>query len=249
MILWQPNLELFKAAYTMKKIESAQNPTFKMLKSLTSSKGIKKEGLFLAAGQHILKEVEQSGLDFKKIHFQETTNPDYLLSNDLFQEISNLNSKEPIYLLKSKKLPLADLSIKPEGIEVLLPVGDPKNLGALIRTCLAFSVKKIILLQEAANPFLPDVVKSSSGTILNAPLYSGPSIKNLNASDIYSLDKTGTPIKECGLQEKPLRLLLGEEGGHIPPSLSKNFLSIPISDNVESLNVNSCLSIALYELS
>ncbi|MGH1467516.1 MAG: TrmH family RNA methyltransferase [Bdellovibrionales bacterium] len=233
----------------MKKIESAQNPTFKMLKSLTSSKGIKKEGLFLAAGQHILKEVEQSGLNFKKIHFQESTSPDYLLSKDLFQEISNLNSQEPICLLTTKDIPKVNLSTEPEGVEVLLPVGDPKNLGALIRTCQAFSVKKIILLQESANPFLPDVIKSSSGAILTAPLYLGPSIKDLDDPKIYSLDKTGAPIKECGLQGKSIRLLLGEEGGHIPQSLSKNFLSIPISNNVESLNVNSCLSIALYELS
>lgn len=232
----------------MKKIESAQNPTFKMLKSLSTSKGIKKEQRFLAAGQHLLKEVEKSDLSFESIHSSEETNPDYLLSKELFNELSSLNSQEPIYLLKTPELPKINLSEKPAGIEVILPVGDPKNLGALIRTCLAFSVKKIILLEETANPFLPDAVKASSGAVLKAPLFIGPSIKDLSDTEIYSLDKKGSPIKESSLHGKTLRLLLGEEGGHLPQSLSKNFISIPISADVESLNVNSCLSIALYEL-
>ncbi len=249
MILWQLNLIILKAVKSMKIINSAQNPTFKILKSLKTSKGIKKEKLFLAAGQYVIHEVKQSGTNFKSIHFLKKENPDYLLNKELFQELSTLNSKLPIYLLKTPKLKLFDFKKEPKGIEVILPIGDPKNLGALIRTCLAFSVKKIILLKEASSPFLQDVIKASSGSILKAPLFLGPSIKDLTHENFYSLDKSGVSIKTCDLKGKSLRLLLGEEGGHIPKELSKNFLSIPISSHVESLNVNSCLSIALYELS
>lgn len=252
MILWQPNLEMLTkktpVVQTMKIIESAQNPTFKMLKSLTTSKGIKKEKSFLVAGQHLLTEVEAAKLNFKSIHYSTDLEPDYLLSKSLFNEISSLKTTDPIYLLNTPNLPEIDLSSPAEGLEVILPVGDPKNLGALIRTCLAFSVKRIILLQESASPFLPDAVKASSGAILKAPLFKGPSINDLPNSGIYSLDVKGTPIKDSGLHGKHLRLLLGEEGGHIPKGLAENFLSIPISSDVESLNVNSCLSIALYEL-
>lgn len=232
----------------MKIIESAQNQTFKMLKSLSGSKGIKKEQKFLVCGQHLLTEVEKSGLAFESVHFLKSSNPDYLVSKDLFNEIIPIKTELPLYILKTKNLPEADLKTPPNKIEVLLPVGDPKNLGALIRTCLAFSVEKIILLEEAANPYLPDCVKSSAGAVLKAPLYQGPSIKKIEDPNLYSLDKNGTPIQDSDLKGKPLRLLLGEEGGHIPKELSKNFLSIPISDEVESLNVNSCLSIALFAL-
>ncbi len=233
----------------MKIIKSAQNPIFKMLKSLMTSKGIKKEKLFLATGQHITHEVKELGINFKSIHFLEKEDPDYLLNKELFEQLSTLNLKLPIYLLKAPKLKSFNFNKEPKGIEVILPVGDPKNLGALIRTCLAFSVKKIILLKEASNPFLQDVIRTSSGSVLKAPLFLGPSIKALNSENFYSLDKSGVSIKTCGLKGKNLRLLLGEEGGHIPKEFLKNSLSIPISSHVESLNVNSCLSIALYELS
>lgn len=233
----------------MKEINSSTNPTFKLFKSLMNSKGIKKEGLCLASGQHILNEVTHLKLDHKIIHFEESENPDYLLPKELFNELTPIKTKEPIFLLSTPKLTTEDFKEKPTGIEVLIPAGDPKNLGALIRTCLAFDVKKIILLEEAANPFLPDSIKSSSGTVFKAPLCKGPSLKDLSIKELYTLDAKGTPIKEANLSETPLRLLIGEEGGGLNDQLKSKSLSIPISSKVESLNVNSCLSIALYELS
>ncbi len=232
----------------MKTIESSSNQTFKMLKSLSTSKGIKKESKFIVCGQHLLKEVERSGVDFESIHFDEETQPDYLLGKKLFNEVSPIKTEKPLYILKTRPLKAFDFSKAPEGLEVLIPVGDPKNLGALIRTSLAFEVRKIILLEESANPFLPEVVKSSSGAVIKAPLFKGPSIERIVDQSVYSLDKNGTPIDEIDFDKKGLRLLIGEEGGRLPENLKKNLISIPISNQVESLNVNSCLSIALYEI-
>lgn len=231
----------------MKEITSPTNPTFKMFKSLTASKGIKKEGLCLASGQHILKEIEKLKLDYKSIHFEESKDPDYLLPKDLFNALTPLKSLEPIFLVPTPELPIEGFKNAPQGLEVLLPAGDPKNIGALIRTCLAFDVTKIILLEEASNPFLPEAIKASSGNVFKAPLFKGPTLKNLNIENLYALDAKGAPIKEAKLSKKPLRLLIGEEGGFASELKTKS-LSIPISDKVESLNVNSCLSIALYEL-
>jgi tRNA G18 (ribose-2'-O)-methylase SpoU len=171
------------------------------------------------------------------------------LPKELFNELTNIKTKDPILLVSTPKLPVEDFKTNPKGIEVLLPAGDPKNLGALIRTCLAFDVKKIVLLEEAANPFLPDSIKASSGNVFKAPLFKGPSIKDLQIENVYTLDVEGTPIREAQLSKRPLRLLIGEEGGHLSKELKSKSLSIPISSKVESLNVNSCLSIALYELS
>lgn len=232
----------------MKEISSKTNPVFKMMKSLMTSKGIKKENLCLVSGQHALKETEKLNSDFKTIHFKADKNPDYLLTKELFDELTPLKTSDFIYMVSTPNVPDMDWSATPTGVEVLLPVGDPKNLGALIRTCMAFDVSKIILLAEAANPFLPEVIKTSSGHILDAPLFKGPDLKSLKIKNIYSLDKYGEPIESSDLKGKPFRLLLGEEGGHLTNDMKSRSLSIKISDSVESLNVNSCLSIALYAL-
>jgi len=232
----------------MKEISSKTNPIFKMMKSLTASKGIKKEGLCLVSGQHALTEVSRLRQDFKTIHYKADENPDYLLTKELFDELTPLKTDKYIYMVPTPETPVMDWATPPAGIEVLLPVGDPKNLGALIRTCLAFDVSKIILLSESANPFLPEVIKTSSGHVFDAPLFKGSSIKDLDLTEVYALDKSGTPIEDSNLRGESFRLLLGEEGGHLTSEMKSKSLSIKISDKVESLNVNSCLSVALYHL-
>lgn len=230
----------------MKKIESQKNEHFKKLKSLLTSKGIKKEGLCLVSGKYILPELETH--KGQSLHHLESYEPDVLLSKDLFNELSPLKTSEPLWVMPTPQMEKANLESAPQGLEVLLPVGDPKNLGALIRTCLAFEVQKIILLEESAHPFLPQSIKASAGSVFKAPLFKGPSVQDLKGTCLYSLDKEGNPLKKMGLQNRNIRLLLGEEGG-LPAGLEAQKISIPISDQVESLNVNSCLSIVLYELS
>ncbi len=222
-------------------IESSDNKTFKMLKSLLSSKGIKKESKCIVSGVKITPE-----LDGESIYYQ--NEPDILLSKALFKELDIHGTNAPILLKNTFNIPNFIESQEPEGIEVLIPAGDPKNLGALIRTSLAFNASKIILLKEAASPFLPEVIKTSAGAVFKSPLFNGPSLKDLKASSfLYTLDRQGEPL--ASFKANNLRLLLGEEGGNIPPHLLKNSLSIQISSKVESLNVNSALSIALYTIS
>lgn len=241
-------IAILKKEPLVKKIESSQNKQFKKWKSLLQSKGIKKEGLCLVFGKNIISEILSKSPEAKSVHFDPEIQPDFLLSKELYKELSLFKSDGPFLVCPTPKLPTEDLKSPPKGIEVLLPAGDPRNLGALIRTSLAFGSSKIILLKEAANAFLPESIKASAGAVFSAPLFEGPSINDLSASDIYTLDKSGQPLKESGLQKKSLRLLIGEEGG-LPKNLKNSKISIPISDKVESLNVNSCLSIALYELS
>jgi len=220
-------------------IESKDNKTFKLLKSLLTSKGIKKEKKCLVSGSKITPELKGESVFYEGM-------PDILISKALYKELDIHGTKTYLLLKDLPEIKNIDLEESPRGIEVLIPAGDPKNLGALIRTSLAFSASKVILLEESAHPFLPDAIKTSSGAVFKAPLFKGPSISSLKASSfLFTLDGNGRPLASC--KEKNLRLLIGEEGGNIPQGLLENSLSINISKEVESLNVNSALSIALYQ--
>ena len=222
----------------MLKIKSSENKNYKHFKSLLNSKGVKKAGECLVMGKNLVKELGSS--KSKTIHFDEEQNPDYLLSKDLFKELTIIKTKDPILLLPFTEPAKYE---KTEAFEVFLPVGDPKNLGALIRTCLAFGVHKITLLKEAAQPFLPEAIRSSSGAVFKASLFNGPSLKDLDMENIWVLDKAGKNLYNWQ-PKKNTKLLLGEEGGHLSKDQLKNSLSIPIS-KVDSLNVNAALSAAL----
>ncbi len=237
-------------------IESTQNDTFKKLFSLTSSKGLKEEGLFLLSGEKLIREfLKNPNL---KIAYEipaprhsplvkETSILEF--STSLFDQIDVLGTHFNILVLEQPPVPAltaADMaSYKPKGIEVVAPIGDPGNLGALIRSCEAFSVPRVILSREAAHPFLPKSVKASAGSVLRVPLARGPSLAEFPPACI-ALDMKGTPVDDFEWPHNGL-LLLGEEGPGLNAAQFPVRICIPTS-GVESLNVVVAASIALSRI-
>ena len=223
------------------KIASPDNKTFKCFKSLLTSKGLKKKGHALVMGDGLTKELKLKQPKVKSIHYDSDLKPDYLLSKELFQSLFIIKTNSPILIapFNSPK----NYEHKKRSFDVFLPIGNPKNLGALIRTSVAFKVDRIILLEESAHPFLPDCIRSSSGAVFKAPLFKGPCLKDLEVDSLWTLDKRGKSLYDW----KPdvinsVKLLLGEEGGHLGEKHLDQSISIPISGEIESLNVNSALS-------
>ena len=132
--------------------------------------------------------------------------------------------------------------------ELLCALGDPSNLGAVIRSAAAFGFKKIVLLQEAANVFLPKVTKASSGCNMLLNFEYGPSILELEGTEhLAALDMAGAELRTV-IGNKPRRWLLGQEGLGIPNALTCEKVAIPIANTVESLNAAVSASILMYQI-
>ncbi len=236
-------------------IESAHNETYRKLLGLTTSKGLKEEGLFLLSGEKLIREfLEKPHLDI----VYELLLPDQkpltnakqiILASALFSAIDVLGTYSSILVLKQPSLPAltaGDMqAYRPQGIEVVAPVGDPGNLGALIRSCEAFGVPLVILAKEAANPFLPKSVKASAGSVLRVPMAKGPALAAF-PHDCIALDTQGIPIDEFKWPQNGL-LLLGEEGPGFSLRKFATRICIP-TQGVESLNVVVAASIALSRI-
>jgi RNA methyltransferase, TrmH family len=237
-------------------IESPQNETFKLLLSLTSSKGLKEEGLFLLSGEKLIREflknpnlkiVYEIAAPHQKPLVLETTLIE--LAAPLFAQIDVLGTHFTILVLEQPPVPTltaADMAAyAPKGIEVVAPIGDPGNLGALIRSCEAFAVPRVILSREAAHPFLPKTVKASAGSVLRLPLARGPALTEFPPSCI-ALDVNGISIDAFSWPQQGL-LLLGEEGPGLNTTKFPVRVRIPTT-GVESLNVVVAASIALSRI-
>lgn len=220
-------------------ISSASNDNFKRWKSLLDRKGLKKHGQFLLFGEKVVAEAKKNHADLVLESLSQET-----LSKELFDELDIFGTKSEILVCRQPELPSWDESHK--GKTLLLPLGDPSNLGALIRTACAFEIDQIVLLEEAAHPFLPRSVRSASGSLLSAPLLRGPSIKDLKAENIYALDLSGEAIHKISWPED-VTLLVGEEGPGLP-DLNFKRVTIPQNSKVESLNAMAAATIALYKL-
>ncbi len=238
------------------KISSPQNDNFKFWKELKSARSIRESQHFFLMGEKIITEF----LSWPRQHparqgfeiVAEVTNEaqshstpqeikKFTLPPSLFKELDVIGTGYNLLLLKYAQFPKADLSITPQGLEIISPLGDPGNMGALIRSALAFGVKKMILTKETCHPFHPRALKASAGASLQMSfLQSNDSFLNLPIQPYdYFLDQNGKDIFNFKWPQN-LRLWVGEEGPGLALEHSQKkfmkFVNIPTTD-VESLNL------------
>jgi TrmH family RNA methyltransferase len=173
----------------------------------------------------------------------------FTLAKPLFDELDIFGTKEPLVVCTNPSMPQFDLSQPPIGLEILCPIGDPGNLGALLRSCRAFDVRTVILLREAVHPFHPKVIRASSGTVFVQSLSRGCSITELHRPEIlkwiHALDMDGKDVSTVSWPQH-VRLLLGEEGIGIPSFNFPQRLSISQIHTSIPLNATVASSIALH---
>lgn len=243
----------------VRRIDSNDNKLFKTWSRLLQSQGVNKLEQFVLPGEKIVPEVLANHVDLavaivkREEHGLPMGTPDSLPTYDLkatlFRELDDLGTNAPLLVGQIPKIATWHAKDKPEGLEVFLALQDPGNLGGAIRTALAFGASKVIILEESAHPFLPRALKAAAGATFNIPLLWGPSITKLEPEHkFYTLDGKGQNLQDFKWP-KHLRLLLGEEGRGVPPSLrvADQTISIPINDKLESLNASVAFGIALHQ--
>lgn len=241
-------------------ISSPTNAQFKIFKSLLTSKGIKEEKMFILSGEKLVNEfLEKPATDFKieYVLFQDELKIDApetkltKLSNDLFKELDVLGTRSNLLVLSYVDFSIKDLTATPVGLEIICPLGDPRNLGSLMRTAAGFGVKEIILTSEATHPYLPQCLKSSSGAALKLKILTAK--KKLSeiplTGENYALELHGTEISQVTWPAH-LRLWVGEEGPGLglthEQKRTMKFVNIK-TQNIESLNATVSTSLAIWE--
>jgi len=239
-------------------IESPQNPQAKIWADLDDGRGIKKHGLFILAGRKAVPEaLTRHGERFLQVIMSETSVSceldlpshveRYRVPRALFDKLDTSGTAYPLLVGKVPEMPQADLSVPPRGLELIVALGDPNNLGALMRSAAAFGVKKIILMAEAAHPFHPKVLRAAANAQFALDLLRGPSLRTLQEvhGPVVALDGAGIKMSHFKWP-RDMRIVLGEEGMGIPEALNAERLAIPTTGAVESLNATVAASLALY---
>lgn len=239
-------------------IESPQNAQFKIWNDLHDGRGIKKHGLFILAGRKLVPEVlaRFSELFVQVIELKDVPShienvpshiEKYAVTRALFEKLDISGTSYPLLVGRAEALPEADLTRPPEGLELIVALGDPNNLGALMRSAAAFGAKKIILMAEAAHPYHPKALRAGANAQFSLTLERGPTWEVLGAAQgpIVALDGRGQDMSAYKWP-RDLRIVLGEEGLGLPDTLNVQRLAIPTTGDVESLNATVAASVALY---
>ncbi|RMH31826.1 MAG: RNA methyltransferase [Nitrospirae bacterium] len=242
-----------------RRITSRRNAHFQRWRSLWESKGIKMHQQCLVSGEKLVNETLMAHpalcdeLIETESYQRPATQPSdlarFCITNDLFRELDRFGTHYPLLVCRLPSLPKADLTQAPSGLEMLCPAGDPANLGAIIRSCSAFGVHRVVLLREAAHPFHPKTIRTSSGAVFRQSMEWGPGIAELAASRLLkwvtALDLRGTSLSTY-IWPQAVRLLVGEEGTGLPDLPFVTRIVIPHTLAVQSLNAAVAASIALF---
>lgn len=234
------------------RIESRDNPKFKIWFSLLNRQGIEEHQHYLLFGRKVVEEALKTeygkSLLISEDHGVKVNPPNhvklFILKDQLFSKIDIFNTQSPILVCDWQSFPNWNIAEPPIGIEILCTLRNPSNLGALIRTSAAFQVSKFIILKEAAHPYLPRTVRASSGGHFYNNFYHGPSLKDLQG-DFLALDPKGESIYQYKWPQN-VRILMGEEGQGFKYLKVKHSISIPMNPKIESLNATVAASIALF---
>ena len=142
-------------------------------------------------------------------------------------------------------------------ILILDSVQDPRNLGACLRSANAAGVSHVVINKDGSAPINSLVHRTSAGAINNLQIFHvtnlSRTIKEIQKRDIWvvGLDgNTQTSIYSVNL-DGAIAIVVGSEGKGIRPLIKKTcdqVVSIPMSGNIESLNVSVATAITLFEI-
>lgn len=159
------------------------------------------------------------------------------------------------HIEEKSSLPLNQLQ-DAKTVAILDGITDIHNVGAIIRSAYAFGLDAIILNKKLQILKKADVYKTSAGYIEMLDIIE---VTNL-ADSLKALKKMGFWVFGMQLEKsqnissinefEKKALVLGAEGSGIRPlhqKLCDAFVSIPIRDGCDSLNVSVAAAIAFWE--
>jgi TrmH family RNA methyltransferase len=244
-----------------------------VLRALATKKGRGKYGSFLASGVRVIDEAVKAALQIQYLAVarSELTVPgreflDTLTRQDIFEisakdmaQIDKAQTSQGIIAVMSTPQPrITPETLKSALILALDSISDPSNLGAILRSALAFGFGDILLSRDCAELYSPKVIRASAGAIFHLNVLTDSDLveelqrlKSLHYA-VYGTDRAGTDIEKLQTGNSKLCLVIGNEARGISPVVTawcdKN-IRIPMSDRCESLSAPVAAGIAMYEIS
>ncbi|WP_156850611.1 TrmH family RNA methyltransferase [Bartonella refiksaydamii] len=260
----------------VKEITSLSNPIIKNLRALNQKKNRNREGLFMAEGLKLVIDALNLGWTIQTLIFSKSKIENTTIENTAARTVANGgfvikasqkvmesitrrdNPQTVIGIFKQQWQPLEMIKEQVGNVYVALDrVRDPGNLGTIIRTADAVGAKGVILIGETTDPFSPETVRATMGSIFSIPLYRFDESTFLNWSAYFKGMIIGTHLKgstdyrTIDFKGEPIILLMGNEKQGLPDNLANRcdqLARIPQSGRADSLNLAIATAIMLYEI-
>ncbi len=172
----------------------------------------------------------------------------YSKNRGIVAKVSPVPFFEPEEIISSSRNPF---------IVVLDGIEDPRNFGAIVRTCVSAGVDGIIIRKVRSVGITPAVYSSSAGAV-----------EHIRIGRVTNIPRFLEEIKEKGIRivgaekdgesfyfsydfKNPVALVFGSEGKGLSRLVREkcdNIISIPMKPSAQSLNISVAVGIFLFEV-
>lgn len=265
-------------------VAGRQNHSVKLARKLQKRKHRRERGLLVGEGMDLLCAAVDAGADVRDILVRRelvadlppllleraassehagTTGVDIgVCDEETLDFASSLGgSADVIFICPEPVWSLGDLHLVEQVTVVLAGVGDPGNVGTLVRSCAAFGAGGVVCSPGTADPFGPKAMRAGMGAQFLVPVVTevtaadlGAKIDRLVAAGgkgpvvLIADPHQGEDLRMLRLEGGALVILGAERTGPGPEWASGRRVTIPQS-RFDSLNVAMAGTILLYALS
>lgn len=225
-------------------IESPHNEKLKLVRKLRDRKHREREGLFATEGEDLIEAGLAAGAvpRFVLVAAGSGLEGEEVVP-ELLAEVSALGSGTraiavwPLRWAETATAPCVHLH----------GVGDPGNVGTIVRTAAALLGATVALGPDCADPFSPKAVRASMGALFaNPPVRAG--VTETPAARVALVAHGGEGMERLS---GAATICLGAEREGLPAEVlaaCEARVTIPLQDGAESLNVAAVAAIACHHV-
>ena len=192
--------------------------------------------------------------------------PVYTAEFDVLTQLTGFKlTRGMLCAMRRPRLPLPEkICRSAKRLVILENVVNPTNVGAIFRSAAALYMDGILLTPGCSNPLYRRAARVSMGTVFQVPwtfldenfAWPEPGIQKLHSMGFktaaMALSEDSVSIDDPALmKEEKLAVILGTEGDGLASSTIADCdytVRIPMSHNVDSLNVAAASAVAFWQL-
>ena len=246
----------------MESVRSSRNPRVAEAIRLHRARRRVETGRTLLEGFHLLEEAVAAAAGLETVFICEEDDATQALMAGLDADL--LMVAQPIMAklagTKHPRGPVAIMTVPVDqpivsgSIIVSLGVGDPGNVGTLIRSAAAFGLG-VLSGPGTADPWSPKVLRGGAGAHFRTPIerqdaVSGDWLRARGFTVVAAVVRGGeSPERLHGMER--CALLIGDEGAGLPIDVIEQadlLITVPMPGRTESLNAAVAGSLLAYEL-
>jgi len=225
-------------------IHNPQHPNLNQVTLLRTRRGRDRSGRFVAEGEDLIAAAAANGWQPVDSFVAEGSGLSGTeVSEEALAEVSALGSGTRALAIYEQRWsePIGPLAVWLHG------VGDPGNVGTIIRSAHAFGASSVILGPGSADPFGPKAVRASMGAIFSVAVARADELEALPGTTVALAASAPVELDGAPWPEGELTLLIGAEREGLPAEIvagASEARSIAIDG--DSLNAAMAATIALY---